>query len=294
MQRLVLTIGCGALLIAMCARVESRPGNSSKKPKPTATREKSQDVKPAPSESETTDTSTAAEVVPVPQPSPDPGWEFSIAPYFFLPGLDGTVGVAGQTAGVNASFRDLFRDLDFAMMGQFEAHKGNWSILGDGMYMSLSGKKVTPSPLFSDIDVEVKETILEPAVAYRVLKAEGGWIDVLGGVRFWHVRTHIAFKPIILPLIDLEGSKNWADPIIGARGVANLSPRVFLTGRFDVGGFGVGSDFTGQAFGGVGFQVKPRVALLGGYRYLRADYVDEGFVFKTALSGILLGVKFKF
>ena len=101
------------------------------------------------------------------------------------------------------------------------------------------------------------------------------------------------FQPRILPLVDVEESRNWADPVVGARGTASLSPRVFLTGKFDAGGFGVGSDFTGQAFGGVGFQVKPRVALIGGYRYLRADYVNDGFIFKTAMSGITLGAKLK-
>ena len=63
-----------------------------------------------------------------------------------------------------------------------------------------------------------------------------------------------------------------------------------------MGGFGVSSDFTGQVFGGVGFQVKPRFALVGGYRYLRVDYFNEdsGFVFKTAMNGIVMGAKFKF
>jgi hypothetical protein len=288
-QRLIVTISCCVLLIAVCARVESRPRHSSKKPKPSAAREKSEPAKSAADVRETTET----DVPPEPQPSPDPGWEFSVAPYFFLPSLDGTVGVVGQRAEVNATFRDLFRNLDFALMGQFEARKGNWSILADGMYMSLSGDRVTPSPFFGDIAVEVKEAIIEPAVAYRVLNTEGGSIDVLGGVRFWHVNTHLTFQPRILPLVDVEGSKNWADPIIGARGTAKLSPRVFLLGRFDVGGFGAASDFTGQVFGGAGFQVKPRVALIGGYRYLRVDYFNEGFIYKTALNGIVLGAKFK-
>jgi hypothetical protein len=256
---------------------------------------KCQSVKQVAPDSETTDNATKPDAAPKPQasPSPDPGWEFSVAPYFFLASLDGTVGVVGQRAEVSASFRDLFRNLDFAMMGQFEARKGNWSILADAMYMSLSGKKVTPSPFFGDIDVKVKETILEPSVAYRVLKTERGSVDVSGGVRIWHVSTHITFQPRILPLVDVEGSKNWADPIVGAMGTASISPRVFVLGRFDVGGFGVGSDFTGRAFGGAGFQVKPRMALIGGYRYLRADYFNEGFIFKNAMSGIMLGAKFK-
>jgi hypothetical protein len=221
-------------------------------------------------------------------------WEFYVAPYVFFSGLKGTIGVQQQTAIVNARFPDIFRNLDFAMMGTFEARKGNWMVVTDAMYMSLSGKRVTPSPFFSDIDVKVKETIIDPEIGYRVTNLERGSIDLLAGVRIWHVKPHLTFQPRILPLVDVEGSKTWADPVVGARGIAKLSPRVFLTGKFDVGGFGVGSDFTGQAFGGAGFQVKPRIALIGGYRYLRADYVsDEGFIFKTAMSGIMLGAKFK-
>lgn len=220
-------------------------------------------------------------------------WEFFVTPYIFFSGLKGEVGVQRQTAIVNARFPDIFRNLDFAMMGTFEARKGNWMILTDAMYMSLSGKRVTPSPFFSDIDVKVKETIIDPEVGYRVVRRERGTIDLLAGVRIWHVKPHLTFQPRILPLVDVEESKNWADPVIGVRGTGKLSPRVFVTGKFDVGGFGVGSDFTGQAFGGAGFQVKPRIALIGGYRYLRADYVNEGFVFKTAMNGIVLGAKFK-
>lgn len=260
----ILTLSCLMLLVVMSARAQSEP----------------------------TDTPNTPEPAVAPQANPDK-WQFSVAPYFFLASLDGTIGAVGQRAEVNASFRDLFRNLDFAIMGQVEARKGNWSILGDAMYMSLSGERVTPNPLFGDIEVEVKETIIEPAVAYRVMNVERGSIDLIGGVRFWHVKPHITFQPRILPLVDVEESKNWADPIVGARATASLSPRVFVQGRFDVGGFGVSSDFSGQVFGGVGFQVKPRVALIGGYRYLRVDYANDGFIFKTAMSGIMLGAKFK-
>ena len=234
----------------------------------------------------------SAQSAPPATASPD-DWQISVTPYVFLPRLRGTIGVVGETAEVNASFSDIFRNLDFAAMGTFEARKRNWVVLVDGMYMSLSGQKVTPSPLFSDIDVEVKETIITPQVGYRAVNTERGSIDLLAGARIWHVKSHLTFQPRIRPLVDVEGSRNWVDPIVGARGTATLSPRTFVLGEFDAGGFGVGSDFTGQVFGGVGFQLKPRVALIGGYRYLRVDYVNEGFIYRTSLSGITLGAKFK-
>jgi hypothetical protein len=66
---------------------------------------------------------------PTAQGTADANWEFSVTPYFFLPRLTGTVGVLGQRAEVNASFLDLFRNLDLALMGTFEARKGNWSFM---------------------------------------------------------------------------------------------------------------------------------------------------------------------
>ena len=287
--KIVSVACCVALLFVTSAQIEAQSYDSKKS---TEAAKSSPTKETDPTTSETTDASIPSKEAPAPQAGSK--WEFSVAPYAFFAALDGRVGVVGQTAQVDASFSDIFRNLDFAAMGAFEARKGNWSIVTDAMYMSLSGKRVTPSPFFSDIDVEVKEFIFDPVVAYRVLKVERGHIDLLGGARVWHVKSHLTFQPRILPLVDVEGSKNWVDPIVGARGVASLSPRVFLFGRFDMGGFGINSDFTGQAFGGLGYQLKPRVALLGGYRYIRVDYVNEGFIFKTAMSGIMAGAKFNF
>jgi hypothetical protein len=142
--------------------------------------------------------------------------------------------------------------------------------------------------------VKVKETIIDPEVGYRVLKTERGSIDLMGGARVWHVKTHLTFQPRIRPLVDVEGSRTWVDPVVGARGIVNVSPRVFLDAKFDVGGFGINSDFTGQVLGAAGFQLKPRIALLGGYRYLRVDYVKDNFIFKTSLNGPTIGAKFNF
>ena len=302
MRKQILMVASLAFVLVTFGRVESKPRHPANKAKTAAVATTPESPKPeaqvsdehvAPSEP--TDNAPAVkETAAAPQASPDPKWEFTVTPYLFLARLDGTIGVQRETAEVSASFRDIFHNLDFALMGTFEAHKGNWSVIGDGMYMKLSTTKVTPNPLFSDIDVEVKQLILDGTVGYRVLRTEHGYIDVLGGARFWHVKPHLTFQPRIRPLVDVEESKNWADPIVGARGATSLSPKVFVMGRFDAGGFGVSSDFTGQVYGAVGFQLKPRVALVGGYRYLRVDYVTDTLIYRTALSGPVIGAQIKF
>ncbi len=86
----------------------------------------------------------------------------------------------------------------------------------------------------------------------------------------------------------------WADPYIGIGGRYNLSKAFYLTGRADVGGFGVGSDVTVQAYGALGCQVTRSIyAELGG-RYLYYNYDSGGFLYKVSMYGpqITTGITF--
>jgi len=47
----------------------------------------------------------------------------------------------------------------------------------------------------------------------------------------------------------------WVDPILGVKGHYDLSKAVYLTGRVDIGGFGIGSEFAWQVNAGVGFHI---------------------------------------
>jgi hypothetical protein len=230
------------------------------------------------------------------QPASPSEWEFAITPYLFTAGLHGTVGARNRSVEVDASFGDIFDRLEFGLMGAFEARKGNWGVLIDTMYISLENETTTRGLLFSGVSSKTKLFIVDPEVSYRAFSNDkGASIDLLAGVRIWHLKNSLSFASgLLAPQVDVSESKNWADPVVGARGVVALSPRLFLNGKFDVGGFGVGSDFTGQAYGGAGINVKPRVALIGGYRYLYVDYQNDGFLFKTALKGLVFGATFKF
>ena len=49
--------------------------------------------------------------------------------------------------------------------------------------------------------------------------------------------------------------ENWFDPFIGLRGRYNLTKALYLTAETDVGGFGIGSEITCQAYGALGLQI---------------------------------------
>jgi opacity protein-like surface antigen len=76
------------------------------------------------------------------------------------------------------------------------------------------------------------------------------------------------------------------------RGKAALSQKAFVTAKVDMGGGG--SKFTYQLFGGAGYNVTPKIALIGGYRVLDVNYAKNNFIYNMNQRGPILGVGFKF
>lgn len=229
-----------------------------------------------------------------PQPAPDDKWHFQFSPYFWLASLHGTGGVGGRTTQVDMSFGDIFGSLKFALMGVFEARKGKFILLTDMEYVSIEDDKATPGPLFSNVNAKFKTFIFDPEVGYRLFDnpAKGQSIDVLGGIRVWHVSTELDFGAGILPATQVQGSRNWVDGIVGLRGRAALSEKAFVTGKFDLGGGG--SNFTWQFFGAGGYNVKPNIALIFGYRVLDVNYNKDNFIYDMNQRGPIMGLGFKF
>ena len=237
--------------------------------------------------------SATAKAGNAPQPAGSDEWEFQVTPYLFMSAIDGTLGVGGRTAEVDVSFADVFRNLNFGFMGTLEAKKGKWLIPTDMMYVNMGDDRGTPGPLFSAVNTDSKMFMLEPKVGYRLVENDSGTFDVMGGFRYWHLRTTLDFSAGILPAVRVSESQNWVDPIAGARGTANLSPKVFLFGKGDVG-FGAQSDFTWQVLGGGGYRLNEKYALLLGYRLLSVDYRNNGFIFDVNMHGVITGLNIRF
>ena len=74
----------------------------------------------------------------------------------------------------------------------------------------------------------------------------------------------------------------------------------FLTARGDVGGFGVGSDFSWNAQAGVGYEVSTLFTLVAQYRALGVDFNNDKagtadyLLYDTITHGPLVGFVFRF
>jgi len=215
-----------------------------------------------------------------------------VTPYVWGSDFKGRIGIGDRSADVDASFLDLLREMNFAFMGAFQAERNKFATITDLMYLNLSDKHATPGPLFSGAKAIGKSLILSPEAGFRIVGSDASFVDVLGGVRFWHVKGELNFKPGLLEGIDLSRSRNWVDGIFALRGTKRLSPTWYLTGYGDIGGGG--SNLTYQLLGIAGKDIGDRYALVFGYRHLHVAYNKDRFLFDTGMRGPILGFAIKF
>ena len=220
-------------------------------------------------------------------------WEFSLAPYYlWAVSMDGDATVKGLTTNVDASFGDIFDQLEFVITGHAEAKKGDWTVFFDGTYLEL-GIDESEGPVSIDLDVTM--ALVELGGTYRFYEIpQGGGVEALAGFRYTYMDNEIDFTPGS----SGDADESWVDPFVGLRAFIDLSEKITLSLRGDVGGFGVGSDFTANGLALLGYQPRDWINLVAGYRVLYQDYSDGSganeFAWDMTMHGPMLGVEFKF
>jgi hypothetical protein len=227
-------------------------------------------------------------------------WSFVIEPYLLISSIDGDAGV-GRVNGVNVDvdFDDILEDLEAGFMIVLEAHHtSGWGIMIDYGFMDL-GSDIS-GPLGGIVDVDTHQGILEVLIAKRIDLATG-YFEILGGARRWDNEVDVEVDPQVLPgTIATSIDEDWIDPVVGVRYTRAMSEKWQIVLRGDVGGFGVGSDFTAVAAGGVLYSFTEALSLDVQYKALWVDYEDgtKGapgyFAYDTVTHGPLIGLKIDF
>jgi hypothetical protein len=219
------------------------------------------------------------------------GWHLVATPYLWFPGVHGTVGVGDRDASVHASPGDLLSHFRFGLMGTLEARYKRLVLPVDIVWVRLGDEKALPGPNLGSTtaNVKVKEFILTPKIGFRIVNQEKLKIDALTGFRYWHLGQNLQFSPSILGL-NISGSQNWVDPLVGGRIEAALSSKVVVNILGDVGGWGAGSQLDYQVVGILGYRIKPKWTLQAGYRYLDVNYRSGSSILDTATAGAVFGV----
>lgn len=227
------------------------------------------------------------------QSAPD-GWTITVAPYFWAAGISGSVAQFGLPAvNTTQSFSDILDNIDFAVMGTFEARRGRDAIFGDLVSTRLTARSPTSNQALVD-EVGLKtETFAALIGASRSIWTDGrSWLDLAVGLRFWDVSTDLRLSGGSLGNGTTSDGASWVNGLGGLRGRYDLSDRAFLSGWLLVGTGGADLEWDVAAV--LGYQIGDAWALHAGYRILDVDYDHDGYRYDIRQEGPILGVTYRF
>ena len=202
--------------------------------------------------------------------------------------MNGTTAVRGHEVNVDVGPSEIFDNLQFGVMGYFEARKGRWGAGADALYMALGSTLDEPA---TNVDFD------QGAFTFAGLRQINKNIDLVFGARWNVLKGKLDFKGPVL-LGTFSETKQWVNPIVGVKIHQSLGCRWHFTMEGDIGGFGVGSDFAWHLFPVVGVDVGKRTTLGIGYRVLSEDYKtgngNQLFKYDVVTQAFVLGATFHF
>lgn len=221
-------------------------------------------------------------------------WRFETTPFLWASGMDGNIDFEAFRADLDIGLGDLLGEVDGAIMIPVSGTNGRWGVGFEIVYIDLSDQEAD-APGFETVDYQADHQIIELSGRYTLAHIGRVGIDLLGGGRYMRIDNNFTMGGDTVQSVTLRLQDRWIEPLAGARAHANVSRWSFVA-HTDVGGFGVGSDFTWQALGYAGYRFGPRLTLRAGYRYYDVNFEDDDdeFEFDVAIKGLMIGASFRF
>ncbi len=199
-----------------------------------------------------------------------------LAPYLWGTAISGTSTIGTlPPLEIDASFSDLFSNLNFAASVHTEFWVNDWIFVIDPTYLSLEMDAVLPSPGpdESTANIEVDIWLVEAWAGYRLNE----YWEAIGGARYQSQDISVDGLPTPPFPEDAGVSADWTDWFVGARFRTDFSDKWSMVWRADVvvAGDSETSWKTTVVFNRhVG--KKGNKAWNLGYRYFVDDYDDTG------------------
>jgi hypothetical protein len=221
----------------------------------------------------------------------DKQWHYYATVYLWIPGIHGTVGIRGFDTSVHVSAGEIFSNFKGGFLGAFTPAYGRFSAPVDFIWMRLKpSKEIAFNPAYS-VQTTLNFSIVTPKVNYLLWNNPKLRIYGTAGPRIWHVGTTLD----LIPTIDgrnLYAGSTWTDFVLGGRFSMPLGSKASVDVLGDAGEGGATLDY--QVGGLLNYQVKPKLALQGGWRYLTVHYGNNGTVLNITTQGIIFGATYKF
>ena len=255
---------------------------------------------------------------------PAGGWQFSVMPYLWLPGVKadlkyGPPSGGTATANVDADENDVLSSIQMLAMVAGEARKGPWFVTTDFVYLHLDNTEskvksvdfnpgsgpvnVSTTQIGGNADSSFKGSVWTLAGGYALVNEPTVSLDVLAGFRYldlevassWNLNAAVNLPNSALSFNrsgSIKKSQEITSFIVGAKGRFKLGQSDwFIPYYADLGGNG--SAYTWQLAGGLGYAFKWGDIRLD-YRHLAYGQDDDKLLHKIELGGFVLGANFRF
>jgi hypothetical protein len=214
--------------------------------------------------------------------------QYEITPYLWAASISGTTAISGDGSSppIDSDYSFFALDnLDGVASATFTARGRQWGFLFDFLYVAYEDTFFEGSLL--QITPRLEGYIFEYAGTYKPDTANN--LEVVAGLRQQDIEVELSFINR-----STQASVDWFDPFIGVIYSPQLSNKLRLSLRGDIGGFGIESDTAVNAEAMLRYQFGKTFSAKFGYRYLKVKFEDSTLVYDVSLDGFLFGLGINF
>jgi hypothetical protein len=120
-------------------------------------------------------------------------WEITVGGPGWLAGVTANIGAHGVTVPADVCVGQILRHVNAIDASSAEVDKGRFSLLGGYLYINAQASDPGEG-LVAKTDVSLQEFISQLAAGWRLIEGRHGWLDALGGFRFWYVGSQSSLQ----------------------------------------------------------------------------------------------------
>lgn len=183
---------------------------------------------------------------------------------------------------IEKSIADNLADLEFAAMAALDLRyrrlvafvDGVWTRSGDES--SVLAGRLDGDATLAYLDVKLGVRLVDEVAPWSndsILDAPRVVLDLLGGARYWYTRLELDGRFPNAPDRQADRSRDWVDPLVGARIGVGLLPTLSVSVIGDIGGFdiGNGSELSWMVMPSLNWRPGRLWSFHVGYRHVKAD-----------------------
>ena len=237
-------------------------------------------------------------------------WEFGITPYVWLPSFHGTLNFdvppGGDSPIVNLD--NPLSNLKLAAMLTGTAHKGEWGVYYDFVYVNIGDLKssvhdfkgpggIISLPVAASLETGIDGTVATLTGTHLMVNSSQWRLELIGGVRYADINTSASWNfsgsgGTLARSGSVSKGVDFLDGIVGVLGHVQLGDggKWYLPMELDLGA-GTNNSTTANGVLGVGYKFGWGEVVLA-YRYLYCNLGSDGALHDLNANGPALGATF--